>query len=699
MNFRFVAFVVIVMLVLVDWGYPMSHIPEPRQETWEQVPLRSYAQKEKGAFGGEGMQMIFGIAYAYSNPETVYLVSDTSQVWKSTDGGSSWKMKHKGFFSNGGIAIAVDPVNEDIVFAAGSAHRLAHSSHADGIYRSTDGGENWELVKSTAFFRGREGEHFAFNPGSNDDTKTKIVYAGTHKDGLLYSDDGGDNWEVLGFTDKKIIDMETNPLNLSTLFLLTNEGLFKVTLSDGVISQTAKLAQDLKGPFRTFTLNSNNPLIIYIAMGKKGIYKSVDGGVSFHKLKKGLISDLDYIQIALSPANPEHLYISVDGWGGLNPLWSNDSGESWHKPESLDSNNDSIIKGRYFSAPVSPHPFKVDIALTSANGGDRVIKTVDGGINWAYSGNGLTGGRKGVGNTSQAFYDDPEKMIFFLIDYGPFLTVDGGNTFRMLNIPRVNGLMTTPVGAVSPYSKGKLIVTAIGSHKKQSLAISRDYGKSWEIIPGTQDQYKFISFHPQKTNIIYAQGLMSRNSGGTWEPLSQKVFAMFKGNGDIVYSFDNIGIKKSIIKRSDDQGMTWSSPYPYLSVRASDIYEIDVDPVNPDRIYVASQVGLYLYDVSHGKWRERSETSGLKKDFFRMKAFRCIAVDPKHPEVLYAGKWAPGIGHSNGIFRSVDYGNTWENITYNLGLPFNVWSVSISPYDGTVYLGSSHGTWKLPPPY
>jgi photosystem II stability/assembly factor-like uncharacterized protein len=665
---------------------------------WKQMPIRTTYQKMVGLAGGEGMQMIFGIAYAPSNPDFVYMVSDTSQVWKSTDGGNTWQMKHKGFYANGGVSIAVDPVNENIVFTAGCVCQNQDlTSPANGIYRTTDGGESWQLVKKTEFFRGKEGVHFAFDSRSSNNSRTEIIYAGTHQDGILISKDGGNIWKSFGFKGERILDIKLNPRDQSILYLLTIRGLYKVEIKNYAISKIERLWKDASYTFKTFVLNLKNPSIIYATLGRGEVYKSIDEGKSFFRLK-GLPQNLDYTRIAVSPVNPDYLYVDVGEWGGTNPFWSHDGGERWQEPETLDKNKDSLIRGRYFSSPIAPHPLDENIALTSANGADGIIKTLDGGKTWFYSSTGYMGGRVGIGNASFAFYPDPGKMIFFLIDFGPILTVDGGKTFELLEIPRLEA-KTTPVGAVSPDENVKLIVTAIGGWETQTLAISRNEGRRWEIISGTEDNYRFISFHPQKANIIYAQGFISKDNGISWKRLSQKVYGVFRGNGDIVYSIDEAGKNKSILKRSNTQGETWSITYPELPVPIRAVYEIAIDPLNPDRIYVASYSGFFIFDEKYKKWIKKTEESGLSKDYFGLLSFRCVAVDPKHPNVVYTGRWAPGTGHSNGIFRSTDYGETWKNITNNLDLPFTVWSLSVSPHDGTVYVGSSHGTWKLSPPY
>lgn len=668
---------------------------------WKSVPIRSINQKNAGLLGGEGMQMIHGISYAPSNPEVVYLVSDTSQVWKSTNGGKTWKMKHKGFYSQGGMSVAVDPLNENIAFVAGTIGAPLYRAPKEplsGIFRTVGGGNTWELVEETLFLKRDDGdgggERFAFAPTTLDKVQTKTIYAGTYNDGLLKSTDGGDTWVFCGLKDVNIYDIKVHPKKHSTVFVSANQGLFQY---DDMSGKVSKIGGELPDYPRTIAVNPENPEIVYAAVGKYGVFMSTDSGIKFVERDKGLPKGKEYVHISLSPANPEYLYVSINKDGALNPFWSHDGGLTWHAPKTLDQGKFSLFgEDRFFSCQIEPHPKNPNVAITSANGKARILKTEDGGQKWFYSGEGYTGGRRGVGRSSLAFYKDQGKMIFFLIDHGPALTVDDGESFRMLEVPSLGG-KSTPVGDISASSGLSLIVTALGGWEKQTLALSRNDGKSWKIIPDTEDQYKFISCHPQNPNIIYAQGFISKDLGNSWKKLPQKVYAVFRGNGDIVYSIDEVERDKATVIRSNNQGETWPTFYKGLPIKAKNINEIDVDPLNPDRIYVASNSGFYFYNGKN--WVEKDEKSGLNKDYFGLMMFKCVAVDPKHPEVIYTGRWATGKGHSNGIFRSTNHGNTWENITFNLEQPLSVWAISVSPYDGTVYLGSSHGTWKLPPPY
>jgi len=380
---------------------------------WQQVPIRSEDQKINNLAGGEGMQMIWGLSYAPSNANILYLLSDTSQIWKSDNGGQSWHMKHNGFLANGGVSLAVSPFNENFVLVAASVQESENNSDslADGIYRTIDGGESWQLVKQTAFFTlngDKGGVNFAFIP----EPESQTIYAGTHNQGLLRSTDNGDSWESLDIlTDTLILDIQINPHNHSLIYLATKTGLFSYHTQLKSLTQLDTSLADFP---RAIVFHPELPEVLFISAGTAGVLKSTDGGASF----------------------------------------------------------------------------------------------------------------------------------------------------KNLQVPRYEGSATTSAGALDPSPGSNVIVTAVGG-RQQIIAVSENAGISWSLKEETRDEHKFIAFHPQ------------------------------------------------------------------------------------------------------------------------------------HTDTIYAGNWLAYRGHSNGIFRSIDSGETWENISSNLGPEFTPWAISINPYNGYVYMGSSHGTWRL----
>lgn len=669
------------------------------KKEWEQVPLRTIKQKDAGFMGGEGMQMIWGLSYAPTNSNIVYLASDTSQVWKSEDGGASWQLKNRGFLANGGVSLAVDPNDENFVLVAGSQLDSGTDDQADGIYRTQNGGESWELVYPTAYYRMepmKGGVHFAF-------TEENTIYAGTHEDGLLKSVDGGDTWNSLNvLKDDGILDVKAHPQNTFTIFLATPTGLYK--LIDGHLPVLEQIGKTLPDSPRTIAVHPTNGNILYVAVGKSGIYKSIDGGNTFDALNNGLEpltwdDGFEAISLAISPVNPNHLYAGFYLLGGNHPYYSHDGGNTWASPSVMDEGGlifDLVNEsgGEFWGTPIAPSPVDENVAISSG-AGNHIEKTADGGQTWRFSGDGYTGGRAGTASTSFGWdVNNPNRFAFFLIDFGPFLTTDGGSTFKSLNLPRHHDALTTPVGALDWTSESKVIVTAVGDWSNQVIAVTEDEGENWTLFNDTEDSYEFIAFHPQNADIVYAGKYRSTNKGKDWTEIDKKIIALFPKNGDVVYAKE-INAENTTLFKSIDGGNSWTQPYD--DIPSIDVNEIVIDPENQDRIYVATLwTGIYIWEEN--QWGRKTETDGLEKDQFDSLSTRNLTIDPNHPNVIYAGRWISFKGHANGIFRSLDFGKTWENITYNLGPEFTTWAISVNPNNGYVYLGSSHGTWKLPQP-
>jgi len=248
-----------------------------------------------------------------------------------------------------------------------------------------------------------------------------------------------------------------------------------------------------------------------------------------------------------------------------------------------------------------------------ANGANIIIKTSDYGKRWRYSNTGYTGGVLGWG-TSVSFTPDG-KMMFCLIDFGCWLTEDGGGTFRNLEVKRIWGQETSTPGAMH----NDTIVVAVGTWEQQVIEVSHDGGKSW------------------------------------------------------------------------------TAPYGTSPFNAGSTYGIAVAPNNPDQIYAATASGVWIYN--NGRWVQRGSAHGLERDSFRMNFVKAVVVDPIRPNIVYAGKWAPGIGESNGVFRSQDGGLTWENITGHLGPAIEINSINVSPKDSSVFIGTYRGTFRFRPAF
>ncbi len=769
-------------LLFITLTFSLFAEVEAAGKIWKPLPLRTQAQFNEGMPGGEGMQMIFGISYSH-DPNIAYFVSDTSGVWRGEwkEAGSMpehpdfegffWESKrgyyytgepqdpaddeHMGFRPNGGISLSVDPLNANIVFVSGARHNSSseYDSAVNGIYRTLDGGTSWEQVFETKYHRNREGQHFAFDPACQGE-RCMTVYAGTHESGLLKSESGGDpgSWTVLGLSGKRIYDIEINREGTNTiLYVATDDisesgkGLYKVIV-DGAGSAIVSPLGNLPDFPRTIALApQSNPDsdIIYAAVGTNQVYKSDDGGQLFKKQSSGLPANKDYKIVDISNANSEYLYVYYHGSGGKQPYYSHDGGLTWWPPVDIDSGNLLFYASAWYGSTTATHPTNPNIALRFFNPQCRVAMTLDGGYSWAYAGNGYMGGRRG-GNRTSAYFDpdDPDRKIFFLTDYGPFLTTDNGETWNML-LRNSDYSKTTPVGTVDPDYPDRFI-TAKGGWSLQYIAVSVNSGVSWTVFNGGDEnsndyydnqgnlytspelrgEFKFLQYDPNDNNYIYAGAKngswISSDKGQTWTYLNDKsIRALHPGDGSgnsIIYSFGsctsgsptgcNPAYWQSVLFQSEDRGETWD-PVNYISIGRTGLIDVEVDPENMNRLYVAGSIGFYLYDKcdandtdcsTDGKWGK--SVDGIEEEAFggqndSQLQVQSVVVDPNYPNIIYAGMRSTYGHRHNFIYRSTDKGITWQDIKYNLEGYSTAWSLAIDPLNSVLHLSSDNGNYVL----
>lgn len=263
-------------------------------------------------------------------------------VYKSTDGGDTWTlMGLEGTQTIGRIII--HPTNPDLVYVAALGH-IWGSNPERGLYRTSDGGESWELVK---FISDKAGfVDVAMRP---DDPNTLFasswervrgpyfLNSGGPGSGLWKSNDGGDNWtEVSG------------------------NGF--PTAMKGRIG----LAISLSRPDVMYALTEAEPE--EDGTGGTGLYRSEDGGSSWEKM-----NDIDnrpfyYSQVRVDPLDPDRVY-----WSSTPVQFSDDGGRT----SGTTTNQIHVDHHAMWIDPVDP-----DRIIVGNDGG--VAITWDRGGNWAY---------------------------------------------------------------------------------------------------------------------------------------------------------------------------------------------------------------------------------------------------------------------------------------------------------------------------
>ncbi|WP_347275774.1 hypothetical protein, partial [Candidatus Kuenenia sp.] len=692
--------------------------------TWQQVAKRTAAQKTAGLSGGEGGQMIFGLAYAPSDPNIVYFVTDTTMIWKSTDGGTSWHLKSNGYATTGGTSVVVHPTNADIVYVAGghleNTTDTPKSGAKHGVYRSMNGGNSWEFIYEAPFVRKASGGvHITF-AGSN-------MYAAPSYYGLIKSTDGGNTWNLLKKSDNtnildtvRLYNIVAHPTDNAILFVSASNGLHKVEDSGGSATVT-KIGTGLpSGAVYQLVINPNTPDTMYIAAGTNGIWKSTNGGLNFSQtlaspVKNSVTGSAKFI--AMSPVNPNKLIVTFADIFGRYLYYTSNGGTNWKQTTTMDYQvtGDEWVGGSTYGwttnlfgtmdtkSAIAFHPTEENTALV-VGWGDTICKTINGGESWKYSNTGYIGMAGGVQDSSSAIGWDAtnyNRAVYTHGDWGSMVTENNEDTFISRATVSHNNRIATSGAAMH----GNIIVQAVGhvndSSTQEVIAISRNSGASWTKIEDAMAFFKLIEFYPQNNNIVYAGKYKFTNiqTNNNFTTLDRTVAAVFRGNGNIVYSYSG-----STIYKSTDAGITWTTPYPSLNLPSgASVSQIAVSPTDEDRIYAAvAGLGIYIIDktaASGGTAVLKNHNNGIEKDQYGEINVKTVATDPNDASIVYAGTRANWKGVANGVFRSVDSGNTWTNITQDtFGAIFNVNCMNVRPDNSYVYISSFAGTWKLPPP-
>lgn len=652
---------------------------------WHSVPLTTPDQAKAGVAGGEGFQQVLSIVYAPSDTKIVYMGSDTTKVWKSLDSGHSWRTASQGIDSNGARSLLVHPEDANIVLAAGCLGPEAERAHLlsqkrrEGIFRTVDGGKSWNFIHDTEFHKQRSSGSLFATDLRTLGQKELTLFAGSYNEGLLVSNDTGRTWLKTGFDEGIIVDIEASPAEPGTMLVATSTGLFRYR--DGL---KEKIGQGLADAPSNIAVSPAAPDRVIAAVGGQGLYLSNDRGKSFHESSGGLppATFSKVVDVFASPGDALRLYAGT--WKSMikGPFYSEDGGNIWKMAKNLGFDGTTIREGFWFPSPIAPHPRDSLVALTSSNGHDRILRTEDGGKTLSYSSSGYTGGRV----IDMAFVS-PQEWYLALTDYGLWRTTDAGKTFECIEIP---GIHPRSIGSVA--ISGETIVLSIGAWQEKRLAISRDKGKSWKTLDTVTGRLRFVRFHPQKPNVVYAAGYRSDDNGQSWGPLKYSVMSIFPGNGDVVYGFDETN---STVVESTDKGSSWHALAGCSGVNIG-VNEIAADPLVQGLLYLGANSGIQRVDG--GQCTPVGIESGFVRDTNDSLGVISVAVNPQDRRVVYAGRWAPGKGSSSGVFRSEDFGLTWAPFNDGVSGSFDVYSVDIEPKETTVYIGTTFGLHVLKAP-
>jgi photosystem II stability/assembly factor-like uncharacterized protein len=531
-------------------------------------------------------------------------------VWKSDDYGRTWNPIFEDQPSQSIGAIAVAPSDPNIVYAAsGEGLQRPDLSVGDGIYRSADAGKTWTHL---GLRDGQQIPALAVDPRNPNRVFAAVLghpYGSNEERGIFLSIDGGQTWKKSLYKDQNTggSDVQIDPTNPDVMYA----SMWKVR----------------QGPWE----DGNE----YNKTGG-GLFKSTDGGSTWHPLTSGLPKSIVQIYVAISASEPSRLYATVgttergdySSGVGLGIYRSDDAGENWQKA-TTDPRPAFRIGGGDLPVP-RVDPKNPDVVYSTSI---VTMRSSDGGKTWV-SFRGAPGG-----DDYQNIWINPAdpKIILLVSDQGALVTVNGGQTWSSWYNQPTAQLYHVGVSNEFPYR------VCGGQQESGSVCIS-SRGNDGEINfrdwhPVGTIEYGYVAPDPLNPEIVYGAG--------------RKEVARF---------YWNTGQVKNVTPIPD------SGP----KYRADRTQPIMFSPVDPHVLYYATNV---LFKTTDGgeSWQTISPDLTREKPGIPASLGDLAAEDKKAETqrgVIYS--LAPSFrnlntiwaGTDDGLFwKTLDGGRNWANVT------------------------------------
>lgn len=239
------------------------------------------------------------VIFAGTYQGSLYQTTDPGFLYRSTDAGQNWTPILSNFKT---IDVSINPIDTSVILVAGRGTTTSHI-----ILKSSEDGANWQASQNGVTVTETIYASFISLCPTNPDT----VYTGTAIMSLTpncsayRSTDGGTNWTRMNFSPGNAYCIAFDPDDPNTIYIGGSQ-LYKS--SDA--GQTWKKAYDFKSAILCIAINPTDHDEIYIASMSKGIYKSINGGVSWTAKNSGLPTK-ETSSIRVNPDNPAQVFTTV----------------------------------------------------------------------------------------------------------------------------------------------------------------------------------------------------------------------------------------------------------------------------------------------------------------------------------------------------------------------------------------------------
>src|SRR5882724_8036443 len=624
-----------------------------------------YGRTWSPIFDSQPSQSIGDIAVAPSDPNVIYVASgeglhrpDLSVgdgIYRSSDAGRTWT--HLGLQDGQQIpALAIDPTNPDRLFAAVLGHPYGPNEER-GIYRSTDGGKNWQKVLYKDANTG--GADVLIDPSN-----PQVVYASL--------------WEA-----------RLGPWEDSNSYEGTGGGMFKSTDGGGTWNKLSKglpdnlvqahIAIAPSQPSRLFAVFSTAEKSSYGSGKGLGFYRSDDGGASWNKITDDgrpamKIGGGDLSVIKVDPRNPDVVYST-----SIVTVKSTDGGKTWKSIRGAPGGDD------YQNLWINPND--PNIILLVADQG--AVITVNGGETWSSWYNQPTAQLYHVAPTNEF----PYKVCAGQQESGSLCISSRGNygqvthwDWKPAGVIEYGYVAPDPLNPNIVYGAGRNEVTRLDQNTGQIQNISP--------IPIRGDKYRTersepIMFSPLDPHtMFYASNYLFKttNAGQTWETVSPDLARKEPGIPEslgsmaakdakaakqrgaiysLALSYKDIntiwaGTDDGMIWITRDGGKNWNDITPPQLSGWSKVTQLDASRFDDMTAYASvsrfrvDDLDPYIYRTHDGGKSWQPIVGGLP-DF----PVDTVRQDPVRKGLLFAGT-------ETAVWVSFDDGDHWQSLQLNL---------------------------------
>ena len=634
-------------------------------------------------------------------------------VWKTNDGGTYWENISDGFFNTASVgAIAVSESDPNVIYVGtGDPCIQTDLSHGDGVYKSTDRGESWVNMGLA------DTRHIARIRVHPRDPNLVYVAAVGHifgpngDRGVYRSKDGGANWEKVLFKSEKAgaVDLSMDPNNPRILYATIWEtlrtpwsvvsggpdsGIWK-TMDGGdtwaEITNNPGLPEGLKGRIGV-AVSPANPDRVWATIEAKdsGLFRSDDGGDTWDLVSDNQIlhgTAWYYEHVFAHPQDPDTV------WVLNNKCWK------------------SVDGGKSFTEMTTSHGDQHDLWIDPRNP-QRMIEGNDGGACISFN-NGASWSTILNQPTAQFYHVTTDTQFPYRV-YG---TQQDNSAISVPSRSRKGAILwddcyITAVSesghiAIHPEDSNLVFSGSIGSspggggnllrydHKTGQVRLITVWPELYRGWGAKDMKYRFaftfpILFSPHDPNVLYTAGNMvfrSTDQGASWEAISpdltrQDVSKLEPSEGPVsinstsaevyctIFSLAEsphekgvfwAGTDDGLVHISRDGGKSWNDVTPPDLPEWALINMIELSPHDRATAYIAAtrykldDTRPMLYKTNDYGQTWVKITDGIPEDDFT----RVIREDKTHRGLLYAGT-------ETAVYVSFDDGASWQSMQANL---------------------------------